>query len=153
MVGNGIDDAELKSRILEQQVTVLRVYVEQSEGYLPEHANGYGTVVDEGTTLAAGRNFASQDALGWFVVQFVLFEERLHIIAFYVEDSLYCTFGRAGHDAACVGTLAHEQAECAKDDGFTGARLTRHDGETGLQLNIERFDENVIVDCQMPEHG
>ena len=153
MVGNGVDDAQLEGGIFEQQIAMLRVNIQQSKGNLPEDSNIDRTVVDEGAALAVCCDLAAQDAFCRFVIQFVLLEDWLHVIALDAENTLNGTFRSSGHDARCVSSLSHEQTQGAEDDGLTRACLASHDAEPGLQVDVECLDEDVIIDGQMLEHS
>ena len=60
------------------------------------------------------------------------------------------------------GTFAHELRRAAaareKSQGidenrFAGARLSRDDGQTGAELDLEILDDGQIADRETPEHG
>ena len=108
VAGNGVNNAELESGILEQEVTMLRVYVEEPESHLPKDRDGDRTVINKGPAFAISCHFTTQDAFGRLIVQPILVKELLHVITFYVKEPFDRTFGGPGHDALRISFLAHQ---------------------------------------------
>ena len=105
---------------------MLRVNVKQAKGNLTKNSNAHRRIIHEGTTLAICRDFPTQDAFRRLIIKFVFLEECLHIVAFYVEEAFDGALGSTRHDASCVGSLAHKQAESTKDNGLAGSRFACH---------------------------
>jgi hypothetical protein len=51
-----------------------------------------------------------------------------------------------------VGTLTEQQTYRSKDDTLSSSRLTRYDGETGMQVYVERVDKCEVLDIQVSKH-
>ena len=111
-----------------------------------ELGHGSRRVVDEGAALARGGDFAAQDALVAVEFQVVAAEEFLHAVGAEVEEGLNDALGRPVFDGFAVGALSEEQADGAKDDGLSRAGFSGDDGKSGLEADVQRVDEGVVLD-------
>src|SRR5690606_24516036 len=60
---------------------------------------------------------------------------------------------RAGAYHAAVGAVAQGQAEGVEHDRLAGAGLAGDHGHAALQLEVQVFDDGVVVDGQVHQHG
>ena len=81
VVGDDVSHTELEVLFVEQQVLVLRVYIDEPVAEFLQHRELHGGVVDEGAALAGGRQFTPDDTFLCIVVDVVFLEESLHAVA------------------------------------------------------------------------
>ena len=74
--------------LVEQQVLVLRVDIDELFAQLLQHGQRHGRVVDEGSAFAGSGELAADDGVFAVVVDVVVGEERLHVVARQVEVCL-----------------------------------------------------------------
>ena len=82
------------------------------------------------------------------VVEVVFVEERLQVAPREVENPLDRAVARRVLHRRTVVLGPQQQPESSEQDGFSGARLTRDDVQTGVQLHFELVDKRVIFDRQ-----
>ena len=58
----------------------------------------------------------------------------------------------AGPQLAQLEAVAEQQAERIEQDRLAGAGLAGQHREAGVELEVERFDDDEIADGQEPEH-
>jgi hypothetical protein len=120
--------------------------VDEAFAQLSHHVQCHRHVVDEGTALSAGVDFASQNAVFGIIVDVVVSEEGLHIISADVEMGFYAATVLSRFDGFDVGTVAQQQSESSQDDTLSGSGLTRDDGEAGWKSDVELIDEGKVLD-------
>ena len=128
------------------------MYINQANAQLSQNGERHGHVIYKRAALARGGKFATQDALPFVVLQIVFFKVLLHAVCRQVETCFDDTFGRSCLDAFRVGTLAKQQSDGTKDNGFSRTRLTRNNGKAALEVNIEAVDECVVLYVEVGKH-
>ena len=139
-----VEDAELEVLASEQQVLVLGVDVDEAVGKLSEQVELDRCVVDEGTALAGGGEFAADDAVVSVEVEVVLLEKVLECVVVYVELGFDDAACGPSLDGSGVGPLSAQQSQCAEDNGFSCTRLAGDDGEAVGELDVQAVDECVV---------
>jgi len=145
--GHGVErrGAELLRR--EDQVLVLGMDVDQAAPQFAQLRQLHRHVVDESAALARRGDDARQGRFG-SVVEVVFVEERLQVAPREVENPLDRAVARRVLHRRTVVLGPQQQPESSEQDGFSGARLTRDDVQTGVQLHFELVDKRVIFDRQ-----
>ena len=136
---------QLEILLGQQQVLVLGVDVDELFAQCLQLCQSHRRVVDEGAALARSRQFAAYDTLPAIVIHVHLFEERLHGIAGHVEGSLDDATLRSLPYGLAVSPLSQEQSDGSQQDGLSRSRLAGDDGESILEVNVQRFDECVVL--------
>ena len=144
--GEYVGDAHLEVLLVEQQVLVLRVYVDEFLAQLLEQCQGRGGVVDEGSALAGGGELAAHDAVIGVVLDVVVAEEGLQLVAREVEVGLDDALVGSLLERLGVGSLAQQQPDGSQDDALARSRLAGDDGESWMQLDVEDVDKRKILD-------
>ena len=83
------------------------------------------TVVHERTTLAAAVQLAANDT--------------------FVKLGLDDTFVFPIGDRLAVRTRTEHERQGTQDDTLAGTRLTRHDGESLREINVQMTDQRVVL--------
>ena len=143
-----IEHAQLETLAVEQQVLMLRVDINEAFAQLLQYTQRHGSVIDEGAALARSSDLAAHDTLV-VVLNVILIEERLQVIARHIESSLDDTFRRTGTYSGRLGTLSGEQTDGSKQDRLTGTGLTRDHGKAFRQVKVKRLYERVVLDMQI----
>ena len=125
---------------------MLRVDIHKSVAKFFQHRQLNGRIIDESTTLAGCREFASYDTVVEIVFDIVFCEERLHIVSAEVEMCLDDTLVGSLLYCLRVGTLSQQQSDGSKNDTLSCSRLSCDDGETGMQLDVESVDKCEVLD-------
>ena len=103
------------------------------------------SIIDERTAFARCQEFASEDALTAFVLEVVLFEEAFQLIGGDIESGFHHTLVGSVTDGLDVGSLSHQQANGTQNDGFTGTCLARDDGEAGMEVDVQRLYQRIVL--------
>ncbi len=148
-----VNNVQLEVLLLQEQVLVLGVDVHQLLSEFSHPGERYGGVVDEGTALASRRQFPADDCVGGVIVDVVVSEELLHIVPRQVEVCLYDATVLASLDCLGVGPVAEQETNGAEDDTLSSSRLSRDNGEAGVQLDIQFVDEREVLDVKLFEHS
>ncbi len=132
---------------------VLAVDVDQQLAERLEVALGAGRTVDVAARAPFGGDDAAQDA-GAVIVQVALGEPGARIgdviqVEAGEDVGLVCA---DAHDAA-VGAIAQGEAEGVEHDRFAGTGFPADHAHAALQFEIEVFDDGVVVNGQMNQHG
>jgi hypothetical protein len=70
----------------------------------------------------------------------------------YIKNRFdHTSFGIA-LDGTGVCPLSQQQTDGAKNDGLSGTRLTRDNGETSVEIHVEMFNQRVVFYMQMTYH-
>ena len=133
---------------------MLTMDVEKEIGGFLELRQRRRAAVDEGTRAAAGIDYAAQDQRA------VISSETG-----FIEPSGKCgqtvdgepggnfgTGGAAAHHPA-FGTVAQCQGERVDQDGFAGPGLAGEHGQPGLEIQLDRLDQQVVADGKVRQHG
>ena len=139
-----VEHAELEAFAIEQQVLVLRMYVDEAFAQLLQDGKRHGAVVDEGAALACSCNLAAHDALG-IILDVVLLKQVMKVVARDVKGAFDDTFRSSGAYGCSLGTLTREQTDGTEKDGLTGTRLTGDDREPLGKIKVERLYERVVL--------
>ena len=148
-----IQQAAVGVRFKQGLVFVLVVDVDQQFAKGLEVALGAGRAVDVAARTAFGGDHPAQDARA-VVVQVALAQP---LAGFgdggQVEAGENVGLVGAGAHHAAVGTIAQGQAEGIEHDRFAGAGFAGYHRHAGVQLEVEVFDDGVVVNRKMYQHG
>ena len=150
--GGSVEQVEQELFFVDEQVLVLRVYVDESRGQCAELLEVDGRVVDEAAAFSAGQHFAADGARRGVIVEVVFLEVAGQVECADVESGLDAALGRAGLDGLAVGALAEQQSEGAEQDALSSARLAGDDGKTRCEVDVQRVDEGVVLYVQVCQH-
>jgi hypothetical protein len=79
-------------------------------------------------------------------VEVVADEEVVHSIVRKVKHSFDDATALASFDHTCFGALSQEQSYGSDENTLTCARLARNHGEAAVEIDVELFDERVVLD-------
>lgn len=99
-----IEHIQLETLFVEQQVLMLRVYINQHLAQFFHQSKLGGRVIDKSAALARNIQLAAQDAL-IVILQLVVIEERLHAIRSNIKFGLDDTFLRTRTNRFHIGPL------------------------------------------------
>ena len=142
---NDIHDAKLEILLGQQQILMLGMDIYQSGSKHLELSHTGGCVVDEGTTLARCRQFATNDATLPIEIQVLALEEFIQPIATEVKFSFDDATILASFDAAGVGTLSQQQTNGAEQDTLAGTRLASDHAEAPVEVDVQLVNERVVL--------
>jgi len=114
---------------------------------------GAGRAIDIAARAAFGGDHAAQDARA-VVVQVAFSQPGAGFgdVA-KVEAGQDVRLVGAGADHATVGAIAEAQAEGVEHDRFAGAGFAADDAHAAVQLQVEVFNDGVVVYGQVHQHG
>jgi len=133
---------------------VLAVDVEQKIGSFFQLGLRRGAAIDEGARTAAGVDHAAQD-------QYIAVRRE----AGFVEpgcqrrQAIDREFGgdlgtrRARPHHAPFGAVAQRQRQRVDQDRLAGAGLAGEHGQSRREIKLDRFDQQVVADGKMQQHG
>jgi len=139
---------------LEQRlVLVLAVNVDQQFAQRLEITLRAGCAIDVAARAALGGDHSAQDA-GAFAVH-VAFGQPGAGVGDVVQVEAGEDVGLVRTDAhhAAVGPVAEGQAEGIEHDRFARAGFTADHAHAAFQLEVQVFDDGVVVNRQMNQHG
>ena len=146
VAGDDVNHAQLEVLLVQQQVLVLRVYVDQTFAQLLEHGERHGGVVDKGTALARCGQLTTDDGILGLVLNVVVIKEGFHVIAAQVEVGLDDTLVCPLLDGLRVSALTQQQSYGAQNDALARSGLACYHGESGVQLNVEHINQRKVLD-------
>ena len=143
--GHGVERVEQVVLASDEQVAVLRMYVDDQCADLFEPRGWHGSVVDEGAALACRRYFAAQNTFFAVEIYIVFVKKTLYAECAHVERRLYHALCRARPHGTRFGPSAEQYAECAKHDALARARFTRNDGKARLHADVKPVNQGIII--------
>jgi hypothetical protein len=152
----GVQVPEVRPRVYERVVLVLRRDVRQAAGDLRQLPGRGHLPVDEGARAAVGLDDPADDQLG--LVGLHLDAGLQHArarrgVGRDVEEGLHLgLFGPGAHHVR-AGLATQHQLERADQDGLSGARLPGEDVQAGPELDLELVDDGEIPNTHAREHG
>ena len=145
IVGDDINYFQLKVLLVEQQVLMLRVNIHQHVAKLFQHRQCHRRVVDESAAFSCSSKLTTNNTIASIVLDIVLVEERLHIIARQIEvcldDTLFCPL----FYCLRISTLTKQQSYRTKDDALTSTSLTSDDRESLVQRDIKLINQRKVL--------
>jgi len=152
--GVGVEHFALGLRTQQRVVRMLAVNVEQEFGGILQLRQRRGAAVDEGTRAAAGIDHAAQDQRA-VVCGETRFVEPGRKGRQFVDREFGGNFGtrRARPHHAALGAVAQRQRQRVDQDGFSGAGFASEHGQPRREIELDRFDKQVIADGKMRQHG
>ena len=127
--------------------------VYKSDAQFAHGVQGNGCVVDECSTFSVYIQFASDDTVCFFKFDVVLLEEVMQMESLQIEMSFDNAFLFALHDVSQFGAVAQQQPDGSKNDAFSCSCFAGNDRETGVEIDVEFFNESEVFDIEMCEHG
>ena len=127
---HGVERVEQVVLASDEQVAVLRMYVDDQCAEFFEPRGWHGSVVDEGAALACRRYLAAQNTFFAVEIYIVFVKKTLYAECAHVERRFYHALCRARPYGTRFGPSAEQYAECAKHDALARAALTDFSGGT-----------------------
>ena len=136
-------------------VVVLAVDLDRQRAEVAEQARGRRAAGDEGAAAAiALERPANDQRLAWRGFDPLLpkqFMDRMTARQFDLGRNRRTVLARA--DQPDVGPRTQRQAECVEQDRLAGAGLAGEHAEARLELELEPFDQDDVVDGKLPQHA
>ena len=150
----GIDKIALRLGCFERLMGMLAVNVDQMLAQVFHLGHRRRSRIDPRATLAAGVEHAPQQHRFVLADQIVLDEPGAH--RWRVRDIEFSgEFGAVGAGAQLPRQepVAEQQAECIEQDRFAGAGFAGQYGETGIEFDIQRIDNDKVANRERAQHG
>ena len=147
-----VQQAALRAFLIERMVGVLTVDINQLRADGFELRQRGGLVVDKAAAFAFGIDNAADGQFVAVVFQQALFAQCVGQIGLVadVEQGGQHGFFRAFADLAVIGFVAQQQGECVEGDGFACTGFAGQYGEACLEIEMEFFDNDKVLQrkCQ-----
>ena len=128
---DGIYYLYLKQVIAYHQTLVLRMDVNELTRKSFKFGLGHYFIVDKRTRTTILIQLAADDNLAF----------RLIAPKCRFDDTAFFTFG----DAFDVGTCTHHEVERTENNALTSTCLTRHHGESLMEINVQMRDQSIVA--------
>ena len=150
---HGVERVEQIVLASDEQVAVLRMYVDDQRADLFEPRGGHGSVVDEGAALARRRYLAAQNTFFAVEIYIVFLKKILYAERAHVERRFHYALCRARSHGTRFGPSAEQNAKRAKHDALARARLARYYGKARLYADVEPVNQGIIIYRKAFEHA
>ena len=150
---HGVERVEQVVLASDEQVAVLRMYVDDQCADLFEPCGGHGSVVDEGAAFACRRYFAAQNTFFAVEIYIVFLKKALYAERAHVERRLHYALCRARSHGTRFCAAAEQNAKRAKHDALARARFARYYGKARLHADVEPVNQGIIIYRKAFEHA
>ena len=151
--GHGVERVEQVVLAADEQVAVLRMYVDDQCAEFFEPRGWHGGVVDEGAAFACRRYLAAQNTFFAVEIYIVFVKKALYAERAHVERRFHYALCRTRPYGTRFGPSAEQYAECAKYDTFARARFARYYGKARLHADVEPVNQGIIIYRKAFEHA
>lgn len=121
------------------------MYVYESATKTSQYCYCCGGIVNEGTTLAVGCEFAADDALVGVKIKIFFVEELFKTKSFRAERCFKHTALLAVLYGRSVSTFSSEQTNGSKQYTLACTRLAGNDRKTLIKVYVKTLDECVVL--------
>ena len=148
IMSQNIENIQLKTFFIEQEVLMLRMYIDQLFAQFLHLCQRSRRIINECTAFAGRLHFAPQDTFLVVVFQFVLFKKRAHTVSRDIKTCFDNTFRSSTTNRFHIGTLSEQQTDSSQNNRFSGPRLACDDREACFKTDIQFFYQCVILNIK-----